>query len=151
MNRIAADRGLRHRLHRTARRILDQHHTLHDFHRSVTKKLTHGPKDEIRAAFVRYRVALTAHFELEERVFFPAVHGADANQNRQIRQLIGMHSRMLVELAHLADSIESLPRDEFSRRLADFATILASHERQEETLLTLAVELTWVHRAPAIE
>ena len=44
--------------------------------------------------------------------------------------------------AQLGDSIESLPVDEFSRRLVGFATVLAIHERQEADLLTRVTDFS---------
>ncbi len=140
MNRIAADRGLRHRLKRAARRVADQHHAIADLYQALSEELTERPKSELRAGFDRYRLALTAHFDLEEQIFFPAVRGADASQSAQIRKLVESHSKMRIELAHLGDSIDSLAADGFSRRLIGFATILASHERQEEMLLTGVIQ-----------
>jgi transposase len=151
VNKIPADRGLRHRLQRAARRVADQHQSINDLYKSLSDGLAESPKSEVRREFDRYRLALTAHFELEEGVFFPAVHGADASQHALIRQLIAIHSRMRAELVHLADSIESLPSDEFSRRLVGFATILSSHERQEEMLLTHVSEFSSIDRNSAAQ
>lgn len=150
MKRIGDAPGLRHRLQRAARRVADQHHAIADLYRAISDGIAENPKSELRAGFDRYRLALMAHFELEEAIFFPAVRGADASQNVRIRQLIEIHSRMRTELAHLANSIESLPTDEFSRRLVGFATILGSHEREEETLLTRVSEFSAIHQESAV-
>ncbi len=138
MNRMAADRGLPHRLQWVARRVAEQHHVIDECYRALAEKIREHPKRELRAEFGCYRLALTAHFELEERVFFRAVGRSDASQRAQIRHLLADHSRLRAELAHLADSIESIPTDDFSRRLAAFTSILMLHECQEEAFLNSA-------------
>ena len=140
VNRIPADPGLRNRLRRAARRVADQHHAIADFHRILSDELTTRSKSQIRIELDRYRTALSAHFDLEEQIFFPTVRSADVGQTALIRQLIESHSRMRRELSHLGDSIESHTAEEFSARLAGFQTILASHERQEENLLARVLE-----------
>ena len=140
VNRIAADRGLRHRLRRVARRAADQHRSIEECYRALGEAIGERTKSDVRAAFGRYRHAITAHFDLEEQVFFPAVRGADTSQNAPIRELVAAHSRLVVELAHMADSIESLTSDDFSRRLVGFATMLASHEHREDALLTQTID-----------
>lgn len=138
MNRMAADRGHPHRLQRVARRIAEQHHVIDECYSALAEKIGEHTARELRAEFGCYRLALTAQFELEERVFFPAVRRGDASQRARIRQLLADHSRLRAELAHLADSIESIPVDDFSRRLAAFTSILTLHECQEEAFLNSA-------------
>jgi hypothetical protein len=150
VNRNATDRGLRHRLQRGARRVADQHQAIRDLYRALTEDLLERPKKAVRSGFDRYRLALTAHFDLEEQIFFPAVHGADPGQSAQLRQLIDSHARMRTELEHIADSIDSLPTDEFSRRLVGFSTILASHEQQEECLLSQVIDLSLHQRESTV-
>lgn|GEM_PF-1419596 len=141
MSEFAPDPGLRHRLQRVARRIADQHHTINDCYRVLAEKIDHHDERAARNEFNGYRGALAAHFELEERVFFPAVCCVDASQAEKIERLVATHAEMLTELGHLSDSIASLTTAEFTQRLTGFATILGAHERQEEALLHHAKKL----------
>ncbi len=140
MNTTATDPGLRHRLRRVARRVADQHHSINDYYGELSEKIASNNKSALRVEFDGYRSALAAHFELEEQIFFPAVCCVDETQSGRIKKLVAAHSQLLVELGHLSESLDTLPAEEFSRRMVGFSTILSSHEHQEEVLLTRATQ-----------
>jgi hemerythrin-like domain-containing protein len=72
---------------------------------------------------------------LEERVFFPAIRTEDPGRKPEIERLVRSHDRLLDELAQMEEQLESLAREDFSRRLHGFATMLAIHENKEEMLV----------------
>ena len=65
--------GLRYRMRRALRQMGDQHRGLREIHERLASALAAGNRREATDAFVRFRHALGAHFELEEGVFFPAL------------------------------------------------------------------------------
>jgi len=130
------DPGLRYRLRRAARRVAHQHRAIAECYRELGEFVAQRARADVRAGFERYREAIGAHFDLEEQVFFPAVRGADEQQKPVIAALVGGHAQMLEELERIADALESIPHDDFSRRLAGFAAMLTAHERVEEKLLS---------------
>jgi hypothetical protein len=72
---------------------------------------------------------------LEERIFFPAIQIENPGRKPEIESLIHSHDRFLDELPQMDEQLESLSREDFSRRLHGFATMLAIHENKEEVLI----------------
>ena len=120
---------------RTRRQIADQHRNIERFFLTLALAVSGRRKSETRAAFNRYRTAISDHFALEEQVFFPAIQIADPARKPEIESLIRSHCRLLDELAQMAEQLESLSCEDFSRRLDGFATMLAIHENKEEELV----------------
>jgi Hemerythrin HHE cation binding domain len=121
--------GLRHRLQRARLRIEGQHQRL--------RTLLHDAEEAARTGAAlneplhRLREGLNAHFELEEAVSFPALHGLEPASSRVLAVLQEDHHGFLDELARLlggeADS---------AARVLRLGSALRDHERREEELLS---------------
>ena len=67
--------GLHHRLRRVAQQTVDQHRLLAGLQREIERALGGDAPAQAHAALERYATALRAHFELEQTIVFPALHG----------------------------------------------------------------------------
>lgn len=74
-------------------------------------------------AIDRYELELTNHFEIEERILFPA-----AGESPLVATLIAQHRE-------LEAMIEGLRREPSAARLLAFTTLLRNHIRREENEL----------------
>jgi hemerythrin-like domain-containing protein len=129
------DLGARSNKPRIWRQIGERHRNIDRFFRTFSRAVSDQRKSEARAAFTRYRAAISDHFALEERVLFPAIQIADPSRKSEIDRLIRSHDCLLDELAQMEAQLEALSREDFSRRLHGFATMLAIHEKKEELLI----------------
>ena len=133
--------GLRSRLRRAMQRVEEQHRALREIAVQLDAALASGSRESADAGLTRMRDGLSAHFELEEEVVFPALHGLDPSTLPEIEQLERDHVRFLDGLGALLGRELS----ESALALADLKGLrerLAAHELREEHLLAraLAVE-----------
>jgi hypothetical protein len=129
------DSGLRYRMRRALRHIGDQHRQLHEILDRLEAAVASGDRQELRDAFVRYRHAIGAHFELEDSVFFPALHGLHPDEQEPLEALSGEHVGLLAELQRLGPLVEAPALDGFGAAFSGFRAGLAEHERREERLV----------------
>jgi len=121
------DLGLRLRLRRALKRTEGQHQQL--------RALLHDAETAARAgtdpvaALSRLRDGLRAHFELEEGVSFPALHGLAPDAQTSLEALEREHHGFLGDLAGLLEG--SCSCDGVLR----FGGALREHEQREERLL----------------
>jgi hypothetical protein len=132
--------GLRYRMRRALRQIGEQHRQLREILDRLQAALASGDRPGLRDAFVRYRHAAGAHFELEDGVFFPALHGLHPEEGEMLELLSGEHVGMLAELQRLAPLVEAQALDGFGAAFSSFRAGLASHEGREEDLVARLVE-----------
>jgi hemerythrin-like domain-containing protein len=128
--------GLRYRLRRAVRQIGDQHRHMAAMHRLLGQTLADGERRDAQDAFVRYRHAIGAHFELEDDVFFPAIHGLHPEHAEDLDVLSREHGEFLDELKRMAAELESGPLETFARSFQRFSDTLAAHEAREERLVS---------------
>ena len=123
-------RQLRLHLQRIARQIDDQHRHLQRFQEELLEA-----RDDAAAATAcrRYAEALSGHFDLEERRFFPALHGYEPTTSPDLLRLHDDHSR-------LRDALDALQQEAnaggpFPRAaLTDLLKQLQEHEQTEVAL-----------------
>ena len=132
--------GLRSRLRRALQRVGEQHRSLREIAVELDRALASGSRESVDAWLTRMRDGLTAHFELEEKVLFPALHGLDPATLPEIEQLERDHGRFLDGLGGL------LGRELSESRLAPahlkgLRERLAAHELREEHLLATALSV----------
>jgi hypothetical protein len=127
--------GLRHRVKRLAQQTADQHRHLDTLRREVSGALERGARSDGRHALERFSAALTAHFELEQTVFFPALHGLSPSRTRELEALEREHAGFLSELERVLAGIETAPAEISGRAFQRFLTGLGSHEQREERLV----------------
>jgi hypothetical protein len=140
----ALETGLRHRLRRALRRMEGQHLHLRPLLAEIDDAVRAGALAEIGERLTRLRDALSAHFELEESVLFPALHGLSPGSARDLTQLAEEHRAFLSELLHLAGGDGRARSAEAISRLR---SALAAHEKREERLLASFVSVGDAHSA----
>ena len=128
-------RGLRLRIRRAARDIAMQHDRLREIVAEIHDALTEADSRRAVASAIHYRDALEAHFELEEGVVFPALHGFDARNGKAIEALLNDHVRFLAELRSLTDDAAQVETVDWKARFYELRRSLALHEAREEGLV----------------
>jgi hypothetical protein len=130
--------GLRSRLRRALQRVGEQHRSLREIAVELDRVLPSGSRESVDFWLTRMRDGLAAHFELEEKVLFPALHGLDPATMLEIEQLERDHGRFL-------DGWDALLGRELSEsalapaHLKGLRERLAAHELREEHLLARAL------------
>ena len=127
--------GLRKRLARQGAGIASQHRQLDVFVREVSQALERGQRRDCETAVFRLQGALNAHFAVEERVIFPALHGLHPELADQILALVRDHERLHEDVDQLALAIVASDITEAQRALEEFDAALTAHERVEERIL----------------
>jgi hemerythrin-like domain-containing protein len=130
------DSGLRYRMRRALRQIGEQHRQLREILGRLEAAAAAGDRGELRDAFVRYRHAIGAHFELEDAVFFPALHGLHPEEQEPLEALSAEHGGLLAELQRFAALVEAPALEAFGAAFAGFRARLDAHERLEESLVS---------------
>ena len=133
--------GLRYRLRRALRQIGDQHRHMRDMHRVLGQTLADGDRRDARDAFVRYRHAIGAHFELEDEVFFPAIHGLHPEFTEALEALARDHELYLDELKRMSEQLDAETLESFARSFQRFSQALGEHEQREERLVRQVASL----------
>jgi hypothetical protein len=132
--------GLRLRLAHEAKRIAVQHGYLAALEATTLRALERNTPAEAREALHGFFGALDAHFELEERVHFPAIHGLHADLGADIARLVEDHRALRAALSDLEVRVGREPRDRVTEGFRVAGAQLLDHERREETLIAAALE-----------
>jgi hypothetical protein len=130
--------GLRSRLRRAVQRVEEQHRALREVAGALDRAFAAGSREEVDGWLTRMRDGLTAHFELEEEVVFPALHGLDPATRAEIAQLERDHGRFVAKL----DALLARAPDGAALAAANLKGLrerLAAHELREEHLLAQAL------------
>jgi iron-sulfur cluster repair protein YtfE (RIC family) len=112
---------------RAGHRIRGQHRRLHALLRDAERAAQEDAPLRKRLALLHD--GLHAHFDLEEAVYFPALHGLERAARRALVRLARDHDAFLEELAELLED----PPDA-AMRLLLLGRALREHEQQEEEL-----------------
>jgi hypothetical protein len=131
-----AQAGLRYRMRRALRQIGEQHRLLHEIRGRLGAAIASGEQLDARDAFVRFRHAIGAHFELEDRVFFPALHGLHPEEQQALEALSREHAGLLAALQRLTPLLEQAALEGFGSAFDAFQRDLAQHEMQEEGIVS---------------
>jgi hypothetical protein len=131
-----AEAGLRYRVRRALRQIGEQHLQLHEIRERLGAAIASREELEARDALVRFRHAIGAHFELEDRVFFPALHGLHPEEQPALEALSRDHLGLLAALQRLSPLLEEAAFESFGDGFDAFQRDLAQHERQEEGIVS---------------
>lgn len=127
--------GLQHRLRRAVRQMAAQHRHLEPIRELLTRALQRNAQEEAQTAFDRYREAIEAHFDLEERLFFPALHGLHPDRAEDLDALSREHERFLHEMGEIYESLCECKLSECAEAVDGFLSALTGHERREERLV----------------
>jgi len=128
-------RGLRFRLGRAARHTAEQHRHIQEILRDFDRAVREGDRSALADVFRLYRSALTAHFSLEEEVFFPALHGLHPEHAGELDALSREHQEVNAVLEELDARVEAEEVDSFLRAFQELVDRLTGHEQREEALV----------------
>ena len=126
--------GLRRRIKREARRIASQHGQLDVFYGRLLASLTQGRVVRVRSEFLRFQDALEAHFTVEERIHFPALHGLRPELDAALTELVYEHRHFREQLGRISELVEHGRLEEAGRDLDRLIVGLAAHETREERM-----------------
>jgi len=127
--------GLERRLQRNLRRVSSQHRQLDEMYGHLLRALDERVTTRAQDALRHFEEGLSAHFSLEEKHTFPAVHGAHPRCESELIALAQEHRVFLGEVERLAGL---LGKDDWlacDQLLDELALRLARHEGREERLL----------------
>jgi hypothetical protein len=133
----AFDTGLKHRIKRLAQQIADQHRHLGVLRREIDTALERGERGATGDAFARFEAALAAHFDLEQGLFFPALHGLSPVRSAELEALEREHASLRARLRTVAAGIEAEPLGLTRAALEQCFAALRDHETREESLVAL--------------
>jgi iron-sulfur cluster repair protein YtfE (RIC family) len=136
--RHADEPALGKRVERFGGQLSSQHRQLDVFFGMVQDALERGSLVAARQAFMRFNDALDAHITLEDRVFFPALHGLDSSIAGELRQLAEDHQAVRVSLDELSDLLAAGSVEAFSEGFDHLAVLFSKHEKREEELVARA-------------
>jgi iron-sulfur cluster repair protein YtfE (RIC family) len=123
--------GLRHRLRRALRRIESQHVQMRALLNAVERAARTEEAALVLEPLAHLRDALAAHFELEDQVLFPALHGLSPGARVPLETLSDQHREFLSELDDMLASKRACDTPVVARLHAS----IGEHERREEQLL----------------
>ncbi len=126
--------GLRLRLAHASRRLPAQHDFLDALVATTGRALERMPPGEAHEAMRGFRGALEAHFQLEEEVHFPALHGLQPGLAAELEALVREHHALRDRLLVLEGRIGREPGTAVAPDFAALAETLREHESREERL-----------------
>ena len=127
--------GLGMRLRREALRVASQHHQLDQFHEVFENALARGDAPAAEQSFARFADALEAHFDLEEQVYFPALHGRDPATAGDLAELVREHEALRGAIAEIAAALRARDLEACDGAFSAWLPRLVQHERREEALM----------------
>ncbi len=126
--------GLAKRLEIERRRIASQHEKLGELWQSFLEPFRKHLAEGARDAFSALRDGLAAHFELEEKVQIPALHGADPAIRPQLEQLVLEHRELSRGLKEILLELDAGRLEHVEERVEWLIQLIAEHEAREEDL-----------------
>ncbi len=130
----AEDHGLSKRLVIEGRRIAAQHARLTELWQQFVAAFEGEQLELTRLTFRELRDGLMAHFDLEERLQIPALHGADAGLRPALARIVADHTRFREELNVLERHVEAGAFEALRGPAAKMSEGVAEHEDLEEKL-----------------
>lgn len=90
---------------------------------------------EAGAALADLEEALAAHFEQEDRLYYPTVGSLRPEHRDAVVRFANDHARFLARLEKVGEGVRRRALEEASREFESFAADFAGHETREEVLL----------------
>ena len=126
--------GLRLRLAHASRRLPAQHDFLDALVATTGRALERTDALEAQEAIRGFRGALEAHFQIEEEVHFPALHGLRPGLEAELEALVREHHALRDRLLVLEGRIGREAGVAVAPDFAELAEALREHESREERL-----------------
>lgn len=114
--------------------ILEQHRRLDGLLGGVRAALART-LPEVGHALAELEEALAAHFEQEDRLYYPPIGSLRPEHRASVQRFASDHRRFLDRLEALADRIRRQAVAEAAREFETFAADFVGHEAGEEALL----------------
>jgi len=127
--------GLGRRLRYESERISSQHEKLNQLYADVRRELDRHARHSAFVCFGRLRDALEAHFEVEDRLYFPAVRGFRPDCSPLLDSLSADHVIFRKELVAIHRLLDAHEIEESQRLLDRLVAGLVAHEEKEDALL----------------
>jgi hemerythrin len=90
---------------------------------------------EVDDALARLGEALEAHFEQEDRLYYPTIGSLRPEHRASVERFASDHQRFLAQLATVAESVRHRELEGAAREFEAFAADFVGHEAGEESLL----------------
>ncbi len=126
--------GKRVHLHYETTRVSSHHEKLNVLYADLQVELDAGQWQDALVHFCRMKDGLEAHFEVEEQVYFPAVHGLLPDRGALLDDLTTDHARFREQLERIEESIREGNLDSGRRDIPVLVERLRRHEQGEERL-----------------
>jgi hypothetical protein len=127
--------GLRHRVRRLVEQIARQHRQLGELRGRIDAAFARGAWQEAGRSLDQFRAVLVAHFDLEQDVFFPALHGLEPSRKRDLESLEQEHAELLAQLEGVVAGVEPELQPDCAERFRSCLERLRGHEKIEEELV----------------
>jgi len=127
--------GLERRLKQNLRRVSSQHRQLDEMYANLLRALDARTAQRAQEALRHLDEGLTAHFALEEKHTFPAMHGAHPECEQELISLAQEHEVFRGDVARLAGLLAKGDWLGCDALLDRMVLRLAQHEGREERLL----------------
>ena len=127
--------GLQHRIDRAVHQMESQHRHLRELGDQIDRAVAAGHDAEIERWLQRFRDALRSHFELEETVLFPAVHGLAPEALGRLHGLEADHKNLIAAIDPLIQAPAVPGAETRIDVLGRVRSRLHAHERREEALV----------------
>jgi hypothetical protein len=115
--------------------IAEQHRRLDALFDGARATLRRGDAPAARRALDDLRLALDAHFEQEDRLYYPPIGALRPEHRGAVTRFGEAHARFRAHLETIVRALDSPPLERAERAFEDFAEAFARHEQREEELL----------------
>ena len=126
---------LRMRLHGKESGLAHQHTRLDEFCSELRQRLTQDGARDSMSDFELFSNALDAHMEVEEEVYFPALHGVSPDSEPELEELVSEHHSLRLGVSLVEKAIAVGDTRASLAALEELAAEVSRHEKAEEELI----------------
>jgi hypothetical protein len=94
-----------------------------------------GPGPVAAEILEKMREEVEAHFEVEERLYYPSIWALRPERRAPLAALLERHSRFLAQLEQVAGALQSGALPDAAALFETFSSEFGLHEEAEETIL----------------
>ena len=124
------------RVRLSLQRIGEQHGKILALRRTVESAVSRGDADAIADGIQRLSGTVEAHFELEERAYYPPDVPMEDPVADTLLSFIDQHESLRTELQTLRSLVAARRFDDFKSAFDAFCSTLADHEAREEKVIS---------------
>ena len=115
--------------------IEEQHRQLEVLFEGTRSAFGRGEVDAVRAGFERLREALDAHFDQEDRLYYPPIAALRPGHKIVVAGLGEAHAQFRIRFAEIADALATASLAAAQRAFEAFVASFTRHEVIEEELV----------------